>query len=247
MKNYYQILGVDTTATVRDIKKAYVPLALRSHPDLAPEGTREDARRRYRDIQVAYWILSDPRLRARFDRKAGLASKGKSPDVADQTMAALHVSPSERVELDREFGRAEVAYSRGEYWEAAGILSKLIERHPGEATWQRLFAQATARCGAFDRARKACEVALVLDPESVESFYIYGEVLAESGDYSGAARQCRHALNLDEDYGPAKKLLEKATTLRVVLLRQRASVPLYVVAVVGLAVLVAILLWRHTS
>lgn len=246
MKNYYAILGVEPTATQREIKKAYVPLALRHHPDLAPEAERDSARARYREIQTAYWILSDSRLRDRFDRKSGLRQqKGRVEELLDMTLAASRVAPSERLELEQLFSKAEVAFARGQAWEAAGILEKLVEKIPGEGNWQRLYAQAAARCGAYDRALRACEASLLVSPDAPESHWVRAEVLAESGDYAGAARACRHALELAPDHEPSKKLLEKVTALRVALFRQKVTLPLYVAAAVGLVALVAFLVWLH--
>lgn len=248
IKNYYVALGIDPAASLRDIKKAYVPLALKHHPDLAPEGERESARKSYREIQTAYWILSDRRLREQYDRRLmGKGAKGRGAELADWTMAAAKTTPSERAELDRRFAEAEVAFARGDHWEAAGILDKLVTKLPGEAGWQRLYAQATSRCGAWERARAACEAAILAAPEAAENHYILAEVLAEQGDFRRAGRACRHALELAPDYEPAKKLLEKVSTLRVVLFRQKATLPLYVVSVLALAALVIVLVeaWRR--
>jgi tetratricopeptide (TPR) repeat protein len=246
MKDHYLVLGVAPTASLREIKKAYVALALRHNPDLSTEPPTDEGRKRYREIQTAYWILSDRRFRERFDRRLmGRATRGPSDDIADWTQAAAAVPPSERVELEREFSKAEAAFARGAHWEAAGILHKLVERLPGEAAWQRLYAQAAAKCGAFDRARKACEVAIVAAPDLAENHFTLGEVLAEQGDFGGAARECRRALLLRPDHEPSRKLLEKSTTLRNLLFRQRVTLPLYVAAVLGLIALVVVLVIGH--
>ena len=65
-KNYYQILGVDEKATAEQIKKSYRSLARKFHPDHNPD--RPDAEERFKSIQEAYDILSDPDQRAEYDR-----------------------------------------------------------------------------------------------------------------------------------------------------------------------------------
>jgi DnaJ-class molecular chaperone len=65
MKNPYDILGVATTATEGEIRKAFRRLAKASHPDLHP-GDKE-AETRFKELSQANEILSDPEKRKRFD------------------------------------------------------------------------------------------------------------------------------------------------------------------------------------
>jgi curved DNA-binding protein len=63
--DYYQVLGVDRSASQQDIQRAYRRLARRFHPDINSEPGAEE---RFKQIGEAYEVLSDETKRARYDR-----------------------------------------------------------------------------------------------------------------------------------------------------------------------------------
>jgi molecular chaperone DnaJ len=63
-KDYYKILGVDRKADEKTIKSAYRRLARKHHPDVAKG---KDAGDRFKEINEAYEVLSDPEKRRRYD------------------------------------------------------------------------------------------------------------------------------------------------------------------------------------
>ena len=65
-KDYYKVLGVDRKASVADIKKAYRKLARKYHPDLNPGD--KAAETKFKEIQEAYSILSDPKKKSQYDQ-----------------------------------------------------------------------------------------------------------------------------------------------------------------------------------
>jgi DnaJ-class molecular chaperone len=65
MEDPYDVLGVERSASLEDIRKAYRALAKKLHPDLNP-GNRE-AEARFKDVASAYDILSDKEKRQRYD------------------------------------------------------------------------------------------------------------------------------------------------------------------------------------
>ena len=65
-RDYYEVLGVDRKATADDIKKAYRKLAKECHPDLHPDDKTAEAR--FKELNEANEVLSDPDKRARYDQ-----------------------------------------------------------------------------------------------------------------------------------------------------------------------------------
>ena len=75
-QDYYDLLGVHRGASDEDIKRAFRKLAMEYHPDRNQEDGAED---RFKSINAAYEVLSDPEKRARFDR-FGQADGGNGHD-----------------------------------------------------------------------------------------------------------------------------------------------------------------------
>ena len=72
-KDYYEILGVARGASGDEIKQAYRRLARKHHPDVADD--KPEAEQRFKKINEAYEVLSDPEKRAHYDR-FGVAGNG---------------------------------------------------------------------------------------------------------------------------------------------------------------------------
>ncbi|MCA6511118.1 MAG: molecular chaperone DnaJ [Pseudanabaena sp.] len=82
-RDYYEILGVDRSTDKEEIKRAYRRLARKYHPDVNKEAGADE---RFKEINRAYEVLSEPETRARYDRfgEAGVSSGGGgSPDMGD--------------------------------------------------------------------------------------------------------------------------------------------------------------------
>ncbi len=65
-RDYYEVLGVERSATEQELKQAYRRLAIKYHPDKNP-GDHE-AEERFKEIAEAYQVLSSAELRPRYDR-----------------------------------------------------------------------------------------------------------------------------------------------------------------------------------
>jgi molecular chaperone DnaJ len=83
-RDYYEVLGVERTATEQDLKRAYRKLALELHPDRNPGN--QEAEEKFKDASEAFQVLCDPDKRANYDRfgHAGVSGMGQGfSDISD--------------------------------------------------------------------------------------------------------------------------------------------------------------------
>jgi len=86
--DYYKILGVDKNATQEDIKKAYRKLARKLHPDLNPND--KEAERKFKEINEANEVLSNPENRAKYDKYGEHWKHGEEYEKAQQQQQQRH-------------------------------------------------------------------------------------------------------------------------------------------------------------
>lgn len=132
MKDYYLILGVERTASSRDIKRSYRQLAIRYHPDKNPS---QEAEERIKEINEAYMVLSDPEAKASYDARLAnpsfyspdAESWHRDPAYRRATSYRRAHGPSER----RLFMESMLKYSRllfyfGCFYSAVVIVDYLL-------------------------------------------------------------------------------------------------------------------------
>lgn len=92
-RDHYEILGVTKAAGPDDIKAAFRKLAALHHPDKNPDDPRASVR--FKEINAAYQVLSDPQRRAMYDRFGHRAEESGSPFAASGPFAGGVVDFSE--------------------------------------------------------------------------------------------------------------------------------------------------------
>jgi curved DNA-binding protein CbpA len=109
MANYYTILGVTKNATMAEIKKVYLRLAQKYHPDRYTDTEeKKTAHDLFSRITAAYRTLSDEKLRAKYDE-----SLVKHITDADE---------AKNIQAKNLFTRAVEHFEKGEPWPAVNLL-----------------------------------------------------------------------------------------------------------------------------
>ena len=85
-RDYYEVLGVEKTASVEEIKKAYRKKAIQYHPDKNP-GDKQ-AEENFKEAAEAYDVLSDPQKRQRYDQfgHAGVGGASQGGGLAEECL-----------------------------------------------------------------------------------------------------------------------------------------------------------------
>lgn len=92
MKNYYEILEINKSASKDEIKSAYKKLALKYHPD-KNINNKEEAEKKFKEVSEAYEVLSDNQKKNNYDNGNNVIFNGENPfDVFDNIFKQHHHS-----------------------------------------------------------------------------------------------------------------------------------------------------------
>lgn len=192
--DFYKILGVAKTASVGEIKKAYLQLARDNHPDRCkdPAG-RQEAELRFQRITEAFNLLRDEKSRQEYDRS--LAKETKTPEEE----ARLYFKNAELHEQSQEYERALKLYyeamrlqpnnvdyilaagrlmakDTSKQRQAADLFNEAMQKDPASPEPHLELGALYARTGMLVRAKRVYEKALTQLPNHPELKRRFAEV-----------------------------------------------------------------------
>ena len=126
MKDPYQVLGIERSASADEVQKAYRKLAKKLHPDLNPGN--KDSESRFKEVASAYDLLSDPAKRQRFDAGEIDASGAERQRPRYYRDYAQEAAPGSRYENRSGFA---------DFAEADSFFAEILRRQAEQARYAR--------------------------------------------------------------------------------------------------------------
>lgn len=139
--DYYDILGVERTATDDELKRAYRRKALELHPD-RNYGNVEEATKLFADVQTAYEVLSDPQERAWYDSHRDVLLRGDQAGAQGEEFS-YNIRMTTAVEIQqlmlKVYGRLDYSDGpRGFYGGLHEFFAQLAKEENIACQWENL-------------------------------------------------------------------------------------------------------------
>lgn len=182
-EDFYAVLGVEETAAPDDIRKAYLKLAKKLHPDRFPNDPEKKAaaQQEFGRVTRAHEVLGDPRQREEYDGLRILTRSRQALDTGSPG-ASVPASPStsgvinaeQKVESKEQWAnkhalRAEECIKRKKFQEAETAVKEAIRLDPNKVRFRTMLAEVYLARGWKTLAITEIQAALRLDPQDSEA------------------------------------------------------------------------------
>ena len=208
-EDYYAILGVEDEAAPEDIRKAYLKLAKKLHPDRFPndEDGKQAAQAEFRRVTQAHYVLGEPERRSEYDRLRSLAkarnliknaepgqsvsAPSSAPGDAAAAGAGTATSKEDKVVADeginqkwagKHLARADEYFRRRNYKEAETAVKEAIRLVPNDPRFRNKLAEIYLARGWRTYAMTEVQAALKLDPKDPDARNLEAKIKAASRD-----------------------------------------------------------------
>jgi curved DNA-binding protein CbpA len=198
-EDYYAILGVDDSAPQDEIRKAYLTLAKKLHPDRYPNDPEQRAlaQTEFAKVTRAHDVVCDAQRRAEYDTLRSLTkSRGGSPEEGvdaegnetsqRETTSGRLVLPSHNDEninvkwANKHLVRAEDLYMKKRYQEAETAMKEAIRLVPTEPKFRNKLAEIYLARGWRTLAMTEVQSALRIDPRDGDAKALEAKIRAQT-------------------------------------------------------------------
>lgn len=211
----FELLGLSLDASTTDVRKAYMELVKRLHPDrlnaLGLAAMHQGADALFKRITEANQTLSNEETLTEARRIYKEAAEGHDPEAAARA-----------IEAEVDFQKGEVFYRKGDYAQAVAYFQRAVTGNPDEGehlamlAWSR-YQQIDRSLRADHRAAAMTDLvrALTLSPRCARGHYFLGKIHLEDKNTDAALECFRKASRLRKDY------IEAMREIRLIEMRRR--------------------------
>ena len=187
-EDYYAILGVDESAPQEEIRKAYLTLAKKLHPDRYPNDPEQRAlaQREFAKVTRAHDVVSDAQRRAEYDTlrsltqaRAHAAGDGGEEESAESVPGEvssgriiLPTKDDENINVkwaNKHLARADDLFMKKRYQEAETAMKEAIRLVPTEPKFRNKLAEIYVARGWRTLAMTEVQAALRIDPRDAKA------------------------------------------------------------------------------
>lgn len=179
-EDFYAVLGVDEKATPEDIRKAYLKLAKKLHPDRFPNDPEKkaEAQLEFGKVTRANEVLGDARQREEYDAVRNLARTRQALDIGSPSATGTNPAISQQMESKTESKeswaakhsiRAKECVDRKRYQEAETAVKEAIRLDPNKTRYHVQLAEIYILRGWKTLAATEVQAALRIDPSDSEA------------------------------------------------------------------------------
>jgi len=199
--NYYEILGVERSASEQEIRDRFRRLARENHPDRYRGDDKADAERRFQTLTEAVNVLTNVARRKQHDAELSSGAKGASADLTQ--VAKVYMAKGVK------------AYKEGDWRAAQENFDMAAKHNPADAKAFHYLALAAARIPSQMRqAVQAIESAVQKEPVNAVYLKDAGMICRRAGLVAKAERYLDEALQWDPTNGEVQVALSELRSNR---------------------------------
>jgi curved DNA-binding protein CbpA len=209
--NFYEVLGVERSASDQQIRDRFRKLVRENHPDRYAGQEKAEAERKLQALTEALNVLTSPTRRRQHDGElnAGVGKSGSGPDLAQ--VGKVYLSKGVK------------AFKEGDIRAAYENFDMAVKHNPNDAKAFHYLALAAARIPAYTRqAVQAIESAVQKEPVNATYLKDAGMICKRAGLVAKAERYLNEALKWDPTNAELQNALAEIKTGKGVTLSKKS-------------------------